>query len=176
MKYIFLSLLLLFSCGDDKDDEGLASVRYNGYMPNYSVNLPENALESKFNGSVFQRGFLNSLSSDENEIVIDCSTELNNVGKAPRFPNSPTQLTAICTLNNPDCIDNDLGLLIYAYANGLFYDCNVRQQVRGDGLSRLCKLRRGTSGDIASDDLCDEDDPSTQKMLAYSFSTKEGRT
>lgn len=171
--YFYLMPLLLMSCVFDDEDESQRQVRYGGYMPNYSVNLPEDALESKLQRGVFQRGSsaarINYLSADENEIHIDCTDELNLANMAPRFPATSGSNAPICTSDNSLCITSPLGFLIYAYANGLFYDCNVRQQVRQDGLSRLCKLRSGSSGNIASGDLCDENTPSSQKMLAFSY-------
>ena len=180
-RILFLVPFLFISCGEDDDK----NIRYDGYLPNYSVNLPEQALESRLTApsmpGIFQRGSLasssikiNSFSSEENVIDIDCTNELNLSNAAPRFPAVMGRELPACGIDGPNCNTTDLGFLIYAYANGLFYDCNVRQQVRQDGLSQLCKLRSGTSGNIGSDDLCDEDAPPTQQMLAYSRVTKEG--
>ena len=67
-------------------------------------------------------------------------------------------------------------MILNLYTQSQFYDCNVRQQLQEDGLTKRCVLRTGEAGtdastnNIGADDLCSQrglDSVDVQLLYAY---------
>ncbi|MCY4644554.1 MAG: hypothetical protein OXB88_08040 [Bacteriovoracales bacterium] len=162
----FLSIpFFVTSCFDDDDD----SKGYSGYMPNFSVNVPSGVADDSILKSA-SFSFFESMSLEEGTGQVDCTTALNNWNKAPQLPSSSSgaithgNLTLFCS-SNEGCWTTPAGLVMNFYAQSQFYDCNAREQIQQDGLTRACPLREGTSGSIGEDNLCDESEATTVQLL-----------
>lgn len=170
--FLILFLLLSSSCSKEDDKNNSSGLRYTGYVPNFSVNIPNRSINSNSFLSLLPRQ-VQLLELEENEINIDCTTALNNANVAPRFPNDPSSNgNPFCGEESDQCHENELGFATRFYADTQFYDCNARQQLREDGLSVQCNLREGSEGSIGEDNLCDEESITTTQLL-YAFSVGE---
>ncbi len=163
---IFISLVLQFSCGEEKktDDK-----KYTGYMPRFSARIPQNtgvaeAISSNSHLNVLGLESHDSEESMDNFDRIDCSDELSDWNSTPRLPDSSgSDDLIVCPGDGNNCVnfaDRSIGYVYNFSTQAKFYDCNARQQLQEDGLTRYCPLRQGASGtgNIGDDDLCEEGD------------------
>ena len=164
---VFITCLCVFllssSCSDG--EENRSSVRYSGYIPNFSVNAPQNSVGASVL-NLFIKPLvtkIQSLNLEENEINIDCTEALNNWNEAPRLPEVANG--SLLCFNNQNCRTDEIGYAIHFYAQSQFYDCNIRQQIRDDGLTRQCTLREGSGGRMGEDNLCDEEASESVQLL-----------
>ena len=171
----------LSSCFDGDDSSGSGKKGgYRGYVPNFSVSYPKSTATSNLLLKSLMRAVplaIPSLELEEEPDVIDCSDAIANWNNSTQLPNSAGGLTSdpFCPTNSAgnvvDCFDNELGVVLGFYAQAQFYDCNARQQLQEDGLTKQCRLRGGTTGSIGDDDLCDPEATSYVQLL-YSLIKK----
>ena len=184
-----LNILLVFpwlicslsSCFDGDDSSGSGKRGgYKGYVPNFSVSYPKSIATSNLLLKSLMRAVpstIPSLELEEEPDEIDCSDAIANWNKSTQLPNSATGLTSnpFCPTDSKgitaDCFNNELGVVLGFYAQAQFYDCNARQQLQEDGLTKQCRLRDGTTGSIGDDDLCDPE-ASSYVQLLYSLIEK----
>ena len=172
-------ILSLSSCFDGDDSSNSKDNGYRGYVPNFSVSYPRSITTSNLLLKSMMRAapsVIPSLELEEEPDRIDCSDAIINWNKATRLPNDATGLSSVpyCPTDsgNPiDCFNNELGVVLHFYAQSQFYDCNARQQLQEDGLTKQCRLRDGTTGNIGGDDLCD---PGASSYVQLLYSLTEG--
>ena len=118
-----------------------------------------------------------SLALEEEPDEIDCSGAIANWDNSTQLPNAPSGVKNVpfCPEDKDgaviDCFNNAFGVVLHFYAQTQFYDCNDRQQLQKDGLTKQCRLRDGNSGKIDDDDLCDPDATAVVQLL-YSLTEK----
>ena len=161
--------MVLASCSDSNSNNDQQA--YTGFIPNFSVNLPENVVSDSYinNGDsnsskpISSTSMMQKLNLEENPDVIDCSSVLETLNTWQRDSDRGLPQSQM----NVDST-KALGYTLHFYAHSQFYDCNLRQQVREDGVNRQCPLREGEETG-SPEDLCHEDenvDTSTQFSYA----------
>ena len=171
-------ICFLSSCFEgDKSSQKVSG--YRGYVPNFSVSYPKSITTSNLLLKSMMRAAplaIPALELEEEPDKIDCSDANANWNKATRLPIAASGLSSVpyCPTdsgNAVDCFNNELGVVLHFYAQSQFYDCNARQQLQEDGLTKQCRLRDGTTGSIGGDDLCDPEAASYVQLL---YSLTEG--
>ena len=179
--FVLVSLVsLLSSCsdGDGKRDP----IKYKGYIPNFSVNAPDTSASRKMLKSIAGEA-LESLAHEETSgSRIDCSAQLENwntisANRSYRLPTAVSDESVGDCANNPTvfCAPKRIGMLLNLYAQSQFYDCNARQQLQEDGLTKQCGVRDGSAGTntIGDNDLCDNTKTPTDIQLLYAYTKDE---
>ena len=188
---IMIFFVALVSCSDSDSNNSQIGPPYTGFIPNFSVNLPENVVsDSYINGNASSSKFTSSTSMQK----LNLNNLLNVVSDSYINNGNSNSIQKLNLEENPDVIDcssvletlntweqdvdrglpqnqtNDadstkaLGYTLHFYALSQFYDCNLRQQVLEDGVDRQCILREGEESG-SPENLCHEDenaDTSTQ--------------
>ena len=173
---VFPWLIFSLSSCFEGDDSSSASKEsgYKGYVPNFSVGYPKSARTSNLLLNSMMRAVptaIPSLALEEEPDEIDCSGAIANWDKATQLPNvsSGTKAAPFCPEDKSgsevDCFNNEFGVVLHYYAQAQFYDCNNRQQLKKDGLTKQCRLRDGSSGNIGDDDLCDSTATTVAQLL-----------
>ena len=166
MFFLFFMISCSKSSNKDANIPSHPPSHYDGYLPNFSVNIPKDAINLNSSFLVPLQGLRSpNLKLEENQTSIDCTEALNNWNAAPQFPLQGTD-TPFCP-ETETCHDNELGFTINFYAQAQFYDCNARQQLREDGLTQQCPLREGDE-EASLEELCDEES-STSIQLLYAL-------
>ena len=157
------SILFLFvyfpSCGKKKSKS-----RYTGYVPSFSVVPPVEGSSGSSLSSGLAAAHLAPSSIGLSDLVVssledgervDCTAPLKNWNDAPQLPSGGRALSPA----------DASGYVVSFYAMAQFYDCNLRQQLQSDGITRQCPLREGTAGSLGDDDLCDEDADTSVEVI-----------
>ncbi len=160
MKNKILLAMFMVSCA--ADDGG--SLRYTGYIPHFSLPEFEDAL------SVSSLLAKEMEESESNLDPISCESQLVKLNDAPQAYFFNGNFSFSCA-GDVVCPAGSIGHALSAYAISQFYDCNARQQVQEDGISKSCQLRVGTGGDIGDGLVCDESESTTHK-LQYNYTVK----
>ena len=149
-------LVALASCSDSDSDNSQQA--YTGFIPNFSVNLPENVVSNSYlseNSNAPKPTTptnIHKLNLEENPDFVDCTSVLETLNAwQPVSDQNPAQDTV------NDNTGGALGYAFYFYAQSQFYDCNLRQQVREDGVAQQCLLREG-EGSANPEELCHENE------------------
>ena len=131
-KWLFVPIILLLAvaCGDDDDDAQTAGLRYTGDIPRFSVDpLNEGGVPLTDDSTAFApwvKPLLDMVgvpSAVAQNARIDCSIPNQYVNDAPQiYGQSGT--------------NEGMDYAQQFYAQAIFYDCNARQQVQEDGVSR----------------------------------------
>ena len=171
-------MLTLSSCDDDESKK--SSLRYTGYIPNFSVNAPKNSIAGS---SSMLKSAGNKALNLEQEVTsgsrIDCSEQLAN-WNAISLDSTYQLPRGNYDDNSPDCVApmnvfckrKRIGMILNLYTQSQFYDCNARQQLQEDGLTKRCVLRVGEAGtnSIGADDLCSQRGlDSVEVQLLYTY-------
>ena len=77
--------LFVVSCSGDG---GVKYLRYKGYLPNFSVNIPADSINSNVLFLKSSVRMIQSLALNENPTNIVCTTAIENWNAAPQLPSS----------------------------------------------------------------------------------------
>ena len=168
--FSILFLLVYFpSCGKKKSKS-----RYNGYVPSFSVVPPVEGSSGSSLSSGLAAAHLAPSSIGLSDLVVssledgervDCAIPFKNLSDAPSLPSDSSSLLPA----------NASGYVVYFYAMAQFYDCNLREQLQSDGITRQCPLREGTGGSVGDEDLCDEDADTSVEVIWAKLDHKGGK-